>query len=124
VNRETGRNERTIRFVRESLGMTLPELALRTGLSEQRISNLENNIEQISPEEAYSIAEALGILPDELRDSVRIITEVPRVSDISALLETIDDNARRFISDKEIEQLENALRLSIDAVKHLKRDRR
>ena len=123
VIRETGGTKKTIKSVRESLGMTLPELALRAGLPEQRIRQLENHIERPSPEETSKIAVALNLSPDELIENIPEHAKNRRNTDLHALLETIDDNVRRFISDKEVEQLENALRLSIDAVERLKRDR-
>ena len=120
---ETGGTQNTIKNIRESLDITLSELALRTGITEQRIKQLETGNEQPSPEEASRIALALDILPDEL---MKIICEQPRTSlktNLYAILETIDSNARRFISEKEIEQLEKALFLSVDAVQQLKRNR-
>ena len=64
--RGTGRTERTIKSVRESLDMTVPEFALRTGLTEQRVRWLESQIEQPSSDEVSKIADALNVLPDDL----------------------------------------------------------
>jgi transcriptional regulator with XRE-family HTH domain len=123
VTTKTGGTEKTITHIRESLDMTRRELALRTGLTEPRIRRLENHAERPSPEEAARIAEALDVSPDELLEAVRSHPGPPRSTDFAALLDTIDENARRFISDKEIAQLENALRLSVDAVGRLKHNR-
>ncbi|MBN1882979.1 MAG: helix-turn-helix transcriptional regulator [Deltaproteobacteria bacterium] len=112
-----------MKHFRESLNMTLQELALRTGIAEQRIRSLEIRTERPNPEEASKIADALNISTDELFEIVSIHPDPLRSTDLSALLDTIDGNARRFISDKEIQQLENALRLSIDAVDRLKNGR-
>lgn len=117
------RTEKTMKHFRESLNMTLQELALRTGIAEQRIRSLEIRTERPNPEEASKIADALNISTDELFEIVSIHPDPLRSTDLSALLDTIDGNARRFISDKEIQQLENALRLSIDAVDRLKNGR-
>lgn len=120
---ETGGTKKSIKYVRESLGVTLPELALRAGLPEQRIKQLENLTELPSSEEAARIARALDVSPDELIENISAHSKDSLDIDLYALLESIDDTVRRFISDKEIEQLENALRLSIDAIERLKRDR-
>jgi len=103
--------------------MESSELAGRTGLAEDRIQQLESFADRPSSDETSKIAEALNVSSDELIQCLGVDSEPGRNTDIFALLNTVDSNARRFISDKEIEQLAHALCLSTEAVDRLKRDR-
>jgi transcriptional regulator with XRE-family HTH domain len=123
VTRETGKTRKTIRSVRESQGMEPSELAGRTGLSEDRIHLLESLADRPSPDETSKIAAALNVPSDELVQCSETHSEPGRRTDIFTLLDAVDSNARRFISDKEIEQLAHALYLSGEAVGRIKRNR-
>ena len=119
MDREASRTMRSMRSVRESLGMTIPDLAEQTGLAQEHIKEIEDDVLVPSPQEASQIADALHIPSDLLNDTGTANPDTPRNATLDALLDTMDENARRFVSDKEIEQLENALNLSIEAVHRL-----
>jgi len=55
-----------LKEVRERLLVTQAELAERTGIAEATISRLENGIQTPRISTARKLAEALGVLPEEL----------------------------------------------------------
>lgn len=65
-----------IREVRKALGLTLEELAARTGISWQTIQRYETGVRNIKLESLKQIAEALGVTSAELmRDAVTLSQE-------------------------------------------------
>ncbi len=52
-----------IRVFRNSLGFTLKEMEMITGISEPRLSSLENDRSSLSAKNAKKIAAALGLNP-------------------------------------------------------------
>lgn len=98
-----------IKLHRKRLGMTMLELASKTGLSQGAISMIENGLRQATPQTLEKLSEVLQFALPEQDQASHVQTSAPQVISVETLGFTFELEVKSFASDLKDEAVNHAV---------------